>query len=142
MYQYFPHKQSLLYAVLQQHLETVAEAVEAACQRHRGQPVATVSRGLVTAYIDAKTARVEASRTLYLVSAELDTADLLGGIAMRIHDATATLLTSAADAEFDDLPAVTFTLLAAMAGTTHAALERGATPAQLRLLRTHLATMC
>ena len=35
MYQYFPHKQSLLCAVLQQHLNIVAEAVEAASKQHQ-----------------------------------------------------------------------------------------------------------
>src|ERR1700684_3017742 len=49
MYQYFPHKQSLLYAVLQQHLAAVAGAVEAACLLHRGQPVAAMIEGLVKA---------------------------------------------------------------------------------------------
>src|ERR1700684_1839327 len=56
MYQYFPHKQSLLYAVLQQHLEAVADAVEAACAQYRGRTVAAIADGLVNAYIDAKIA--------------------------------------------------------------------------------------
>jgi AcrR family transcriptional regulator len=36
MYQYFPHKQALLYAVLQWHLAHIAGAVEAACQAVEG----------------------------------------------------------------------------------------------------------
>ena len=58
MYQYFPHKKALLYAVLQQHLETVAEAMEAACACYAGQPLAVISDGLVAAYLDAKTRQV------------------------------------------------------------------------------------
>src|SRR4051812_33110337 len=47
IYQYFPHKQALLYAVLQQHLEKVAQAIETSCERCRGQPVAVMSDALV-----------------------------------------------------------------------------------------------
>ena len=32
MYQYYPHKQALLYAVLQSHLAHISAAVEAACR--------------------------------------------------------------------------------------------------------------
>jgi len=142
MYQYFPHKQALLYAVLQRHLGAVAEAVERACKRHQGQSIDEGIDGLVAAYIDAKTARADVSRALYLVAAELDTTELLGSISKRIHDATATLLASAADAEFDDLPLVTRMFLAAMSGTVRTAFERGASLAMWRSLRTHLSTMC
>ena len=79
---------------------------------------------------------------LYQVAAELDTADLLGGISSRIRTAIAALLVSAANADFDDLPAVTFTLLGAMAGTTRAVFQRGAKPAMLRMLRIQLEMMC
>ncbi len=142
MYQYFPHKQALLYAVLQQHLGTVAEAVEAACRQLKGQPVASMVDGLVGAFIDAKTMRADISRALYLVAAELDTAELLGDIARRLHVATARLLATAPDAVFKDLQDVTFTLLAAMAGTTRAVFERGATRQMLRALRLQLTLMC
>src|SRR5690348_17236365 len=39
MYQYFPHKQSLLHAVLARHLEEVTLTVEAACHRASGRPL-------------------------------------------------------------------------------------------------------
>jgi len=142
MYQYFPHKQALLYAVLRRHLDAVAKAVETAGGRYRGQPIATIANGLVAAFIDAKAARADVSRALYLVAAGLDTSELLDGMSRRIHDATATLLESAADAEFDELPLVTFTLLSAMFGTVRMIFERGATPATWRGLRAHLPAMC
>jgi small ligand-binding sensory domain FIST len=101
-----------------------------------------MANGLVAAFVDAKTTHAEASRALYLVASELDTADLLGDISKRIHDTVAALLAGAADVEFEDLPAVTFTLLAAMAGTTRSVFECGATAPMLRVLRTQLAMMC
>jgi AcrR family transcriptional regulator len=44
MYQYFPHKQALLYAVLDHYLEYVVVAVEEACVRLAGAPLAAMSR--------------------------------------------------------------------------------------------------
>jgi AcrR family transcriptional regulator len=141
MYQYFPHKEALLYAVLKQHLDAIAVAVEAACARLRDQTIATIGEGLVLAYLDAKMVRVDVSRALYLVSADLDTAELMDGLWKRINDAATALLAGAADAEFDDLSVVTFTLLAAMSGAIRTVLERGAAPSMSRDLRTQLTTM-
>src|SRR5689334_23085477 len=128
MYQYFPHKAALLYAVLQRHLERVADAVEAAGARYAGQPLAAMSDGLVAAYLAAKTRQLATSRALYAVAGELDTADLIGGMSQRMQKVIATMLASAADASFDDLSAVTFVLRAVLAGTGRAILERGAGP--------------
>jgi hypothetical protein len=82
------------------------------------------------------------SRALYLLSADLDTGELLGGMSQRIQNATTALLASAADAALDDVSVVTFTLLAAMSGAIRTVFERGAAPAMLRELRTQLTTMC
>src|SRR5580692_8818066 len=40
LYQYYPNKQSLLFAVLENHLSRVATRVEAACERARHKPLA------------------------------------------------------------------------------------------------------
>ena len=37
LYQYYPNKQSLLYAVMEEHLDRVATAVEAACEQSAEQ---------------------------------------------------------------------------------------------------------
>jgi AcrR family transcriptional regulator len=54
MYQYFPHKQALLYAVLQWHLAHISAAVELACQGCRGRPAAEMADGLVNAFLVRK----------------------------------------------------------------------------------------
>lgn len=141
LYQYFPHKQALLYALLRRQLELVAGAVEAAARIHAGQPLAEISDGLVAAYLEAKTSRIRASRALYAVASELDTADLLGEISKRVGKAVMGLLASASDARFADLEAVSFALRAMLAGTVRAVLERGATPADLAILRHELPVM-
>lgn len=142
MYQYFPHKQALLYAVLRRHLDTVAKAVESVCEGHRGGVVDAMIDKLVIAYIDAKAVRANVSRVLYRVAAELDVGELRGEISKRIHNAIVGLLSSATDAELNDLPAVAFTMQAAMTGAARAVFESGATPAMLDVLRSQLSTMC
>src|ERR1700753_85878 len=39
LYQYYPNRDALLAAVLEQHLDEVAGAVEGACRAHHGKPV-------------------------------------------------------------------------------------------------------
>ena len=49
LYQYYPNKQALLYAVLKVHSIKVAEAVEGACRANRGAAV----KVLVVAVVEA-----------------------------------------------------------------------------------------
>ncbi|GAB2897715.1 TetR/AcrR family transcriptional regulator [Paralcaligenes ginsengisoli] len=142
LYQYFPHKQALLYAVLQRHLNGIAAAVEAACEAHQGDSVSTMVDSLVAAYIDAKAVCVPVSKVLYKVAAELEVGELRGEISKRIHHAIVNLLQNATNTKFDDAPAVAFTMQAAMTGTARAVFESGATPAMLNMLRSQLALMC
>lgn len=142
MYQYFPHKRAVLFAVLQEHLCVVAAAVEEAARRCRAQPIASMVDGLVGAYLDAKTTRSEVASALYRIAGELDTAEMLSVISKRIHEAISSLLASAMDVTFDNLSEVTFTLSAAMAGATRVVFERGATPSMVRTLRRELPVMC
>src|ERR1700761_5046683 len=80
MYQYFPHKQALLHAVLKRHLEGIVAAVEAAGEAYKGHKIAAISDALVAAYIGAKMANFETTRALYRVAPELDLAALQNGI--------------------------------------------------------------
>src|ERR1700749_1182397 len=53
LYQYYPNKKSLLFAVLEDHLDKVTVAVETACERARYQPLAYMIRTVVEAFVDA-----------------------------------------------------------------------------------------
>jgi AcrR family transcriptional regulator len=142
LYQYYPNKQALLYAVMQRHLEHVASTVEQACERHHHVPLGTMVQGLVHAFVAAKTARVDEARALYLVAAELNAAELVREISGRTRRATSAMLATATDASFEDLPTVTFMVNSAMVGATRAVLEGRAPPKMLRVLREQLITLC
>ena len=142
MYQYFPHKQALLYAVLDQYLEHVATAVEEACARHAGAPLAVMTDGLVQSYLDAKLRHMPGSLALYAVAADLDTATLLADVIGRVDRAVERLLQSASDAAFDDIGKVTFALRTMLVGTVRAGLEHDASPSTLSMLRHQLPLMC
>lgn len=142
MYQYFPHKQALLYALVQQHMAEYVEAFEAACLQHRGQSIALMSEGIVNAFVDVKIRQPDESRALYKIAAELDTDELRIGTSRRLQDACSALLASATDIEFDDLPDVSFTLLTAMNGTMRALFELGAPAGRVGMLRKQLLALC
>ena len=141
MYQYFPHKQALLFAVLQRHLEELTEAMEAACALVAGRSVEEIADGLAGAWVDAKTRRVDVSRALYGVASELDTADLLTGVTGRLSAAVTAVLAGAQGARFIDLGAVCFATLASLSGLSRAALEHEGSSVTPSVLRREAATM-
>jgi AcrR family transcriptional regulator len=142
MYQYFPHKQALLYAVLDQYLEDVVIAIDEACLRYEGSPLTEMSDGLVNAYLDAKLRHLPGSRALYVVAAELETTTLIDDVIQRVQRAITRLLESAPDAHFDDLATVTFALRTMLVGTVRAVLEDDGSPPALTMLRAQLPVMC
>lgn len=142
MYQYFPHKRALLYAVLDQYLEDVVAAIEQACTRLQGASLSDMANGLVQAYLEAKLRHMPGSRVLYAVASELDTANLVDDVVRRTDRAIEHLLESAPDVDFDDLDTVTVALRTMLVGTVRAVLETEASPSSLAMLRTQLPIMC
>jgi AcrR family transcriptional regulator len=62
LHQYFPNKQSLLFALLENHLGGVLGAVERACRDSREQPLDNMVEAVVGAFIDAKLNRADVSK--------------------------------------------------------------------------------
>jgi AcrR family transcriptional regulator len=142
LYQYYPNKQSLLFAVLADHLDKVASAVEAACDRARHAPLANMISTVVEAYVDAKMARIDVSVALYQFAADVGGPALAKRVGQRSRKALEAMLQTAPDiAAPPDTFAVEM-MFAAMAGTTRAVLEAGASPAMIRNLRRHLVLLC
>jgi AcrR family transcriptional regulator len=142
LYQYYPNKQSLLFAVLADHLDKVAAAVETACAQARHKPLADMVRTVVEAFVDAKMERIDISVALYQCAADVGGPALAKRVGLRSRKALEGTLHTASDIES---PPDTFAiemLFAAMAGATRHVLESGASPVMIRNLRRHLVVLC
>lgn len=128
LYQYFPNKQALLFAVLERHLGMIVAAVEAACGDHRGAPVDAMAEAVVKAYLQAKTRESEVSSVLYLVAVEFDARELIEAATLRGEEAIAAMLSTASDGHFGDPYLVARTLLAAIHGAVRTFYERDMPP--------------
>lgn len=142
MYQYFPHKQALLYALNERYLDRLADLVEAVCLRHHGKTTAVMVTALVAAYWEAKTERSDVTRVLYSSAVELDNEALVDAFARRMDRATAAMLVTAPDADYADLELVNATLLSVIFGTVRNVFERNMPPALQAEIRKQLVSMC
>jgi|SRR5580658_128579 AcrR family transcriptional regulator len=138
LYQYFPNKHSLLFSLGERHLNRVADAVVRACQRNHGQPVATMIESVVQAFVEAKMERADVSMALYATANGREATALVKKVGKRAQIALASMLATASDAQFADLPFTSLMLYSAMGGATRAVLEAGASPKMVRLLRKQL----
>lgn len=116
LYQYFPNKEALLFAILSRHFEEMAQALERVCAAGGKRPLAACAESIADAYVCVKTARPEATTALYRVAGAIDQFRLSTGIFRRLGSAVVDVLGSASDATFDDPQRVSFTLLSALAG--------------------------
>jgi AcrR family transcriptional regulator len=142
LYQYYPNKQSLLFAVLENHLNQVSSALEEACEEAKGKPLADMLQAVVERFVDAKMERTDISIGLYRIAAELGGATLVQRMGERSRKALKALLRTAPDARFLQEDFAVQMMLSAMAGTTRSVLEAGATPVMVRRLREHLVLLC
>ncbi|MBD0417053.1 TetR/AcrR family transcriptional regulator [Oryzicola mucosus] len=142
MYQYFPHKQALLYALNERYLDQLADRMEAVCLRHHGEPTAAMVEALVTAYWEAKTERSDVTRVLYSSAVELDNQALIEAFAKRMDQATTAMLATAPDASYAQLDLVNATLLSVIFGTVRNIFERNMPLALQADIRGQLIAMC
>jgi AcrR family transcriptional regulator len=142
MYQYFPNKQALLYAVIDRYLKEVAVSVEEACERCHGQPTKIASQALVDAYLDAKLDQGDRARALYLASAEIEVLDLVENAFQRFQRATAKLFSSSPDASPETIDDATFAILTTLTGATRVLIEQNADERQALEFRRLMSLMC
>jgi AcrR family transcriptional regulator len=142
LYQYYPNKQALLYAVLQRHLIRVGDRVEAAARATHHAPLGVMVASVVEAFVCAKTERIDEARALYGVASEVDSVELVKSIGKRNRAAISAMLETASDARFDDLELTTLMFSAAMAGPCRAMLESGAPRRMLRALLEQVKSLC
>lgn len=142
LYQYYPNKQSLLYAVLAAHFDRVVSAVETACEQARGKPLAEMIRTVVEAFVDAKLERVDISLAFYQIAADVGGPALVKRLGQRSRKAIERLLQTAPDLEGPLDKFAIEMMSAAMGGAARYVLEAGASPAMIRGLRQHLVVLC
>lgn len=142
MYQYFPHKQALLYALNERYLDRLAERMEQICLAQHGTETKAMVAALVTAYWQAKTERSDVTRALYSSAVELDNEALIEAFARRMDSATMAMLQSAPTANYRDIALVNVTLLSVIFGTVRNVFERNLPEAEQETIRDQLIRMC
>ena len=142
LYQYYPNKQSLLYAVMEEHLDRVAMAVEAACEQSCGKPLAEMINRVVEVFVDVKMDRADISVALYQVAADVGGPALVKRAAQRMRKALEAMLQTAPDKESPPDKLAIDMMLAAMSGVMRSMLEARPAPTTVRKLREQLVLLC
>lgn len=142
LYQYYPNKQSLLFAVLENHLKNMVVTVEVACRAALHKPLAEMIREVVEAFVDAKMERADISVALYRVSADMGGPALFKRILQRLRKAVAAMLQTAPDVTLPPDEFVIDIMFAAMAGAMRSLLEGVPTSATVRRSREQLTLLC
>jgi AcrR family transcriptional regulator len=143
LYQYYPNKQSLLFAVLENHLSRVATRVEAACESARHKPLAEMVKEMVEAFVEAKMERADISVALYRVSAEIGGFALVKKVNQRSWKAVEAMLETASDTKSPPDKFSVDIMLSAIAGAMRSLLEAGpSSAATVRKAREQLVLLC
>lgn len=141
IYQYYPNRDSLLAAVLQRHLDRVAEKIEELCLKYEKTSIKTLISALVDEIILAKLSNPEESKALYAISGERGGLDLSKRMNDRMLAAVSNLLESASDIEFDDSQIIAEFVLGAIMGLIRRVLENQVTDKVEQVLESHLKLM-
>jgi len=142
LYQYYPNKESLLFAVLEDHLNKVTAAVETACEQASHKPLSEMIRTVVEAFVDAKMERTDISVALYQIAANVGGPALIKNAGQRQRKALEAMFQTAPDTESQPDRFAIDMMCSAMAGAMRSVLEAGPSPAMVRKLREHLVLLC
>jgi AcrR family transcriptional regulator len=141
LYQYFPNKSALLQAVLRNHLESIAQALEAVCREEKTGPVTEMVTKLVNTFLEAKMKHLKTSIALYSVSSDVDGMKIACEIASRVTRAIASALSAARDPVGKDPQLVASLIQGAMSGVSHRILDSASPEKHYPLLKKELALM-
>ena len=142
LYQYYPNKRSLLFAVFEDHLDKVSRAVEVACEDACHKPMSEMINLVVEAYVDVKMQRADISIALYKVAPDVGGPALVKRTGHRLRKAVEAMLLTAPDLKLSPDRFAIDMMLSAMSGAMRSALEAGASPARFRKMREHLVLLC
>lgn len=123
LYQYYPGKEALLYALVEQLLDRVAMQIEDACAAV-GQPaVEDCASVFIEAYFASKTSDPEKARALYLASSNLEMSALTSRTVARLQNAAKQLLRRCPEVAGDPADEVVICWVAVVTGGTRQILE-------------------
>lgn len=142
LYQYYPNKQSLLFAVFDDHMEKVVAAVETACKGACDKTLNDMIRQVVEAFVNVKMDRADISVALYQVFADVGGPALVKRAGQRMRKAIEEMLQTATDTESAPDKIAIDMMCAAMSGVMRSALESGTSPTMVRKMREHLVLLC
>lgn len=142
MYQYYPHKQALLFAIVERQLDLIVTAMLGAAERLEGCDLRRAAEGLATAWLEAKMADVVSSRAIYGIAAEFDLSELMDRAKMLLANAISSLLKTIPDAHFTDPNTAALMLTALLGGTVRVVMESGTADDDLERLRQELPSAC
>jgi AcrR family transcriptional regulator len=142
LYQYYPNKQSLLFAVLENHFNSIAAKFEGACESACHKPLAEMIRQIVETFVDAKMERADVSVALYRVSVDVGRPTLIKRFNQRSRKAVELMLQTVPDAKSAPDKFAIDMMLAAMAGAMRSLLEAGPSSATVRKSREQLVLLC
>jgi AcrR family transcriptional regulator len=142
LYQYYPNKQAILYALMEEHMELLAQTVQSACATMHGHSIDEMICSVIDAFVDAKMQRPDVTLALYEVSGELNGAAIFAKITKRIEAAAKDMLETVPGAQVEKIPFVLVMLLATISGSFKVVMERGAPPLMVRELKRSLKIMC
>lgn len=138
LYQYFPNKQALLFAVLERHMLRTAKAVEDACARNHFQPLEVMVDELVNRFIDAKLVDRDTSVALYRIAAEVGGRLIAERTQKRYEAAVTAMLQTANLRASADVTFMAHMIYLIMAGSLRGHLESNAQLRATQKLREHL----
>lgn len=142
LYQYFPNKQALLSALLEDCLSKSSEAVEQACLDARGRALPDMIQDVVVRFVHAKLAHTELSVALYQISAEIGGPEIVKRMYQRCEKALGAMFETAPNATSPYDPFATTMMFSAMSGAARSVLEAGASPALVSTLKERLVLLC
>jgi AcrR family transcriptional regulator len=142
LYQYYPNKQALLFAVLENHFDKVASRVEAACVSACHKPLSEMTKEMVEAFVDAKMERADISVALYRVAADAGGPTLVKRVNQRTRKAVEAMLETAPDIKSPPDKFAVEIMLSAIGGAMRSLLESGPSPATVRKAREQLVLLC
>ena len=123
LYQYFPNKGALLRAVLQQHMDELREAVETVCQEQAGASLEKIAAALASGFLAAKMRHPKVSVALYSVSSDVDGAQVVKEMGLRMNRAIVAMLRTTSDELTRDPGTIATMLQSTMAGVSRRLVE-------------------